>query len=76
MRFERSRRIQPASFRNAVLTAYGGRCGISHSSEPLLLDAAHIIVDADEQLGQLIVSNGLPLTKNLMRPFDARSMST
>jgi hypothetical protein len=27
-----------------------------------LLDAAHI-VDADEQLGQPIVSNGLPLTK-------------
>jgi hypothetical protein len=28
-----------------------------------LLDAARIVMDADEQLGQPIVSNGLPLTK-------------
>jgi hypothetical protein len=28
-----------------------------------LLDAAHIVMDADEQLGQPIVSNGLPMTK-------------
>jgi putative restriction endonuclease len=28
-----------------------------------LLDAAHIIMDADEQLGQPVISNGLPLTK-------------
>jgi hypothetical protein len=27
------------------------------------LDAAHIVVDADEQSGQPIVSNGLPVTK-------------
>jgi len=31
--------------------------------EPRLLDAAHIVMDADEQLGQPVVSNGLPLTK-------------
>jgi len=31
--------------------------------EPRLLDAAHIVMDADEQLGQPIVSNGLPLAK-------------
>jgi putative restriction endonuclease len=36
-----------------------------------LLDAAHIIVDADEQLGQPIVSNGLPLTKLHHAAFDA-----
>jgi hypothetical protein len=35
----------------------------SHLPEPRLLDAAHILMDADEQLGQPIVSNGLPLTK-------------
>jgi hypothetical protein len=28
----------------------------------------HIIMDADEQLGQPIVSNGLPLTKSTMPP--------
>jgi putative restriction endonuclease len=37
-----------------------GRCAISHVPEPRLLDAAHIVMDANEQLGQPIVSNGLP----------------
>jgi putative restriction endonuclease len=53
-----------------VLAAYGGRCAISHLPEPRLLDAAHIIMDADEQLGQPIVSNGLPLTKIHHAAFD------
>ena len=51
-------RLHQASFRDVVLAAYRGRCVISHLPEPLLLDAAHIIMDADEQLGQPIVSNG------------------
>jgi putative restriction endonuclease len=63
-------RLHQASFRDAVLTAYGGRCAISHLPEPRLLDAAHIIMDADEQLGQPIVSNGLPLTKLHHAAFD------
>ena len=46
-----------------MLAAYGGRCAISHLPEPRLLDAAHIVTDAHEQLGQPVVSNGLPLTK-------------
>jgi len=65
-------RLHQASFRDAVLAAYGGRCAISHLPEPRLLDAAHIIMDADEQLGQPIVSNGLPLTKLHHAAFDAR----
>ena len=36
-----------------------------------LLDAAHIVMDADEQLGHPIVSNGLPLTKLHHAAFDA-----
>jgi putative restriction endonuclease len=36
-----------------------------------LLDAAHIVMDADEQLGQPVVSNGLPLTKLHHAAFDA-----
>ena len=39
--------------------------------EPRLLDAAHIVMDADEQLGQPVVSNGLPLTKIHHAAFDA-----
>ena len=64
-------RLHQASFRDAVLAAYGGRCAISHLPEPRLLDAAHIVMDADEQLGQPIVSNGLPLTKIHHAAFDA-----
>ena len=64
-------RLHQASFRDAVLTAYGGRCAISHLPEPRLLDAAHIVMDADEQLGQPIVSNGLPLSKIHHAAFDA-----
>src|ERR1700752_142543 len=62
--------LHQASFRGAVLAAYGGRCAISHLPEPRLLDAAHIVVDADERLGQPIVSNGLPLTKLHHAAFD------
>jgi putative restriction endonuclease len=59
----KARFLHQASFRDALLSAYGGRCAISHLPEPRLLDAAHIVMDADEQLGQPIVSNGPPLTK-------------
>jgi putative restriction endonuclease len=64
-------RLHQASFRDAVLSAYRGRCAISRLPEPRLLDAAHIVMDADEQLGQPIVSNGLPLTKIHHAAFDA-----
>jgi putative restriction endonuclease len=64
-------RLHQASFREAVLAAYGGRCVISHLAEPRLLDAAHIVVDADEQLGQPVIPNGLPLTKIHHAAFDA-----
>jgi putative restriction endonuclease len=63
-------RLHQASFRDTVLAAYGGRCAISHLPEPRLLDAAHIIMDAHEQLGQPVVSNGLPLTKLHHAAFD------
>ena len=38
---------------------------------PRLPDVAHIIMDAEEQPGQPIVSNGLPLTKLHHAAFDA-----
>ena len=63
--------VRGANFRDAVLAAYGGRCAISQIPEPRLLDAADIVMDADEQLGQPIVSNGLPLTKLHHAAFDA-----
>jgi putative restriction endonuclease len=69
-------RLHQASFRDAVLSAYGGRCAISHLPETRLLDAAHTIIDADEQLGQPVIPNGLPLTKLHHAAFDAHLIGT
>ena len=66
-----SQRLHQATFREAVLSAYGGRCAISHLPERRLLDAAHIIADGDELLGQPLVANGLPLSKVHHAAFDA-----
>lgn len=66
-----SQRLHQATFREAVLTAYEGRCAISRLPEPRLLDAAHIVADRDEVLGQPIVANGLPLSKVHHAAFDA-----
>lgn len=65
------RRLHQASFREAVLAAYGGRCAISRLPEPRLLDAAHIMPDAHEDLGQPIVTNGIPLSKVHHAAYDA-----
>ena len=64
-------RLHQASFREAVITAYGGRCAISGLPEQRLLDAAHIISDKNEPLGQAIVPNGIPLSKIHHAAFDA-----
>jgi putative restriction endonuclease len=64
-------RLHQASFREAVITAYKGRCALSGLPEPLLLDAAHIVSDGNERLGQPIVSNGIPLSKIHHAAFDA-----
>jgi len=64
-------RLHQASFREAVIAAYSGRCALSGLPEPLLLDAAHIVADKDEQLGQPVVPNGIPLSKIHHAAFDA-----
>jgi putative restriction endonuclease len=64
-------RLHQASFREAVITAYNGRCALSGLPEPLLLDAAHIVADKNEQLGQPVVPNGIPLSKIHHAAFDA-----
>jgi putative restriction endonuclease len=63
-------RLHQASFREAVITAYNGRCALSGLPEQRLLDAAHIISDKNERFGQPIVSNGLPLSKIHHAAFD------
>lgn len=64
-------RLHQASFREAVISAYNGRCALSGLPEPLLLDAAHIVSDKDEDLGQPVVPNGIPLSKIHHAAFDA-----
>jgi putative restriction endonuclease len=64
-------RLHQASFREAVIGAYSGRCALSGLPEPMLLDAAHIIEDRDERLGQPVVRNGIPLSKIHHAAFDA-----
>jgi putative restriction endonuclease len=64
-------RLHQATFREAILSAYGNRCAISGLPEARLLDAAHIMPDKDEEFGQPIVQNGLPLTKIHHAAFDA-----
>jgi putative restriction endonuclease len=64
-------RLHQASFREAVITAYNGRCALSGLPEPLLLDAAHIVADKNEQLGQPVVPNGIPLSKIHHAAFEA-----
>jgi putative restriction endonuclease len=64
-------RLHQASFREAVITAYSGRCAVSGLLEPLLLDAAHIVADSEEKFGQPVVPNGIPLSKIHHAAFDA-----
>jgi len=64
-------RLHQASFREAVITAYRGRCALSGLPEPSLLDAAHIMEDGNEKLGQPVVTNGIPLSKIHHAAFDA-----
>lgn len=64
-------RLHQATFREAILSAYGNRCAISRLPEPRLLDAAHIVPDRNCELGQPVVPNGLPLSKIHHAAFDA-----
>ena len=64
-------RLHQDSFREAVITAYNGRCALSGLREHRLLDAAHIVSDKDELMGQPVVPNGLPLSKIHHAAFDA-----
>ncbi len=49
-------RLHQASFREAVISAYNGRFPLSGLPEPLLLDAAHIVEEKDELLGQPVAA--------------------
>jgi putative restriction endonuclease len=66
---EVKQRIHQAQFRGAVLPAYSDRCAICRLREVRLLDAAHIVGDAEDH-GEPVVSNGLSLCSIHHRAFD------
>ena len=63
------RRVHQARFRLRVMRAYQRRCSICRLGHQELLDAAHIIPDA-ESGGEATISNGLSLCKIHHAAFD------
>jgi putative restriction endonuclease len=62
-------RMHQASFRQNVLNAYSGKCAITGLQNKTLLEAAHIIPDAE--LGKLqYVSDGIALSRIHHRAYD------
>lgn len=62
-------RLHQARFRGRVLPAYRDQCAVCRLKEVRLLDAAHIIGDA-EVLGEPAINNGLSLCSIHHRAFD------
>jgi len=62
-------RVHQSRFRGRVIPAYGSQCTICRLKESRLLDAAHIISDA-EVLGEASVTNRLSLCVIHHRAFD------
>jgi putative restriction endonuclease len=62
-------RLHQARFRGRVLVAYSSSCSICRLRETRLLDAAHIVGDA-QPTGEPLVSNGLSLCSIHHRAFD------
>jgi len=62
-------RVHQARFRARVIPAYRDRCAICRLKEVRLLDAAHILGDAETE-GEPTVSNGLSLCSIHHRAFD------
>jgi putative restriction endonuclease len=62
-------RVHQARFRGRVIPAYRTQCAICRLRELRLLDAAHIVSDAD-LLGEPAVNNGLSLCAIHHRAFD------
>ena len=62
-------RLHQARFRGLVLTAYRDRCSICRLHESRLLDASHIVADADPE-GIAAVRNGLALCTIHHRAYD------
>lgn len=67
---ETRRRLHQPVFRGLVMRAYGTRCAICTLRHSSLLDAAHIVPDADQD-GAAAVRNGLALCKIHHAAYDS-----
>lgn len=67
---ETRRRLHQPVFRGLVMRAYGTRCAICTLRHSSLLDAAHIVPDADQD-GVAAVRNGLALCKIHHAAYDS-----
>jgi putative restriction endonuclease len=63
------RRLHQRAFRERVLAAYRHQCALCRLKHEELLDAAHIVPDADPE-GEPVVSNGLALCRLHHTAFD------
>lgn len=63
------RRIHQRAFRERVIDAYRAQCALCRLRHRELLDAAHIVADADPQ-GEPVISNGISLCKLHHAAFD------
>jgi putative restriction endonuclease len=63
------RRLHQRAFRERVLAAYRHQCALCRLKHEELLDAAHIVPDADPE-GEPVVSNGLALCRLHHSAFD------
>lgn len=63
------RRVHQQAFRERVLAAYRGQCAMCRLKHAELLDAAHIVPDA-EPGGEPVVANGLALCRLHHAAFD------
>jgi putative restriction endonuclease len=64
-------RIHQSLFRERVIEAYNGRCALTGLPSLKLVDAAHIIPDRNEDLGQPDIRNGICMTKIHHAAFDS-----
>lgn len=64
------RRVHQRAFRERVLDAYREQCAVCRLRHQELLDAAHIVADAEDE-GDPVVSNGLALCKLHHAAFDS-----
>lgn len=62
-------RLHQAAFRSAILDVYQNRCAVTGMVEAKLIDAAHIIPDAEVGSSQLI-NNGIALSNIHHRAYD------